>query len=138
MKFRTARTANTRVPGWARFCPAIAVGILTSLSVNAQTAEPVSPTTTNSAMDAGVDLVKERMEEIIVYASRGKNDATENALLQVRKQASYCTSAKVLRVSVVSQRIRELHEEQGIEYVVLTRTPKEGLTKRSSTDLRGF
>ncbi len=29
-------------------------------------------------------------------------------------------------------------EAHGIEYVVLTRTPKEGLTKRSSTDLRGF
>ncbi len=28
--------------------------------------------------------------------------------------------------------------EHGIEYVVLKRTPKEGLTKRSSTDLRGF
>jgi len=29
-------------------------------------------------------------------------------------------------------------KENGIEYVVLKRTPKEGLTKRSSTDLRGF
>ena len=29
-------------------------------------------------------------------------------------------------------------KEHGIEYVVLRRTPKEGLTKRSSTDLRGF
>ena len=29
-------------------------------------------------------------------------------------------------------------EEKGIEYAVLKRTPKEGLTKRSSTDLRGF
>jgi cytidyltransferase-like protein len=28
--------------------------------------------------------------------------------------------------------------EHGIEYVVLTRTPKEGLPRRSSTDLRGF
>lgn len=29
-------------------------------------------------------------------------------------------------------------KENGIDYVVLKRTPKEGLTKRSSTDLRGF
>jgi cytidyltransferase-like protein len=29
-------------------------------------------------------------------------------------------------------------EEHGIEYLVLKRTPKEGLKKRSSTDLRGF
>jgi len=29
-------------------------------------------------------------------------------------------------------------KEHGIEYVVLTRTPKEGLTKRSSTGFRGF
>jgi cytidyltransferase-like protein len=29
-------------------------------------------------------------------------------------------------------------KERGIEYVVLKRTPKEGLAKRSSTDLRGF
>jgi cytidyltransferase-like protein len=28
--------------------------------------------------------------------------------------------------------------KNGIEYAILTRTPKEGLTKRSSTDLRGF
>ena len=29
-------------------------------------------------------------------------------------------------------------KEKGIEYAVLKRVPKEGLTKRSSTDLRGF
>ena len=29
-------------------------------------------------------------------------------------------------------------EEHGIEYLVLKRTPKEGLAKRSSTELRGF
>jgi cytidyltransferase-like protein len=29
-------------------------------------------------------------------------------------------------------------EEHGIEYLVLKRTPKDGLKKRSSTDLRGF
>jgi cytidyltransferase-like protein len=29
-------------------------------------------------------------------------------------------------------------EENGIEYIVLKRTPKEGLPRRSSTDLRGF
>ncbi len=28
--------------------------------------------------------------------------------------------------------------EHGIEYVVLKRTPKEGLPRRSSTDLRGY
>jgi hypothetical protein len=28
--------------------------------------------------------------------------------------------------------------EHGLEYVVLKRTPKEGLPRRSSTDLRGF
>lgn len=28
--------------------------------------------------------------------------------------------------------------EHGLEYVVLQRLPKEGLTRRSSTDLRGF
>ena len=29
-------------------------------------------------------------------------------------------------------------EEKGIEYIVLKRTPKEGLPRRSSTDLRGY
>ena len=29
-------------------------------------------------------------------------------------------------------------EEHGLDYVVLKRLPKEGLTRRSSTDLRGF
>jgi cytidyltransferase-like protein len=33
---------------------------------------------------------------------------------------------------------RSFCEERGIEYVVLKRTPKEGLPKRQSTDLRGF
>lgn len=33
---------------------------------------------------------------------------------------------------------REFCARQGIRYVVLKRTPKEGLTRRSSTDLRGF
>ena len=33
---------------------------------------------------------------------------------------------------------REFCAKHGIEYVVLKRVPKEGLTKRSSTDLRGF
>ena len=33
---------------------------------------------------------------------------------------------------------REFCEANGIEYVVLKRVPKEGLTRRSSTDLRGF
>ena len=33
---------------------------------------------------------------------------------------------------------REFCEERGIRYVVLKRTPKEGLTRRSSTDLRGY
>ncbi len=33
---------------------------------------------------------------------------------------------------------RAFCEEHGIEYVVLKRLPKEGLTKRQSTDLRGF
>ena len=33
---------------------------------------------------------------------------------------------------------REFCEKNGIEYAVLKRTPKPGLTKRSSTDLRGF
>jgi hypothetical protein len=33
---------------------------------------------------------------------------------------------------------RRYCEEQGIEYIVLKRTPKEGLPRRSSTDLRGF
>lgn len=32
----------------------------------------------------------------------------------------------------------EFCKRKGIEYVVLKRTPKEGLEKRSSTDLRGF
>lgn len=32
----------------------------------------------------------------------------------------------------------EFCREHGIEYAVLTRTPKEGLAKRSSTNLRGF
>ena len=33
---------------------------------------------------------------------------------------------------------RNFCEERGIEYVVLKRTPKEGLPKRQSIDLRGF
>ncbi len=33
---------------------------------------------------------------------------------------------------------RRFCAENGIEYVVLARTPKEGLPRRSSTDLRGF
>jgi cytidyltransferase-like protein len=33
---------------------------------------------------------------------------------------------------------RRYCEEKGIEYIVLKRTPKEGLPRRSSTDLRGF
>jgi cytidyltransferase-like protein len=33
---------------------------------------------------------------------------------------------------------REFCREHGLQYVVLKRTPKEGLTKRSSTGLRGF
>ena len=33
---------------------------------------------------------------------------------------------------------RAFCEERGIEYVVLKRAPKPGLTRRSSTDLRGF
>lgn len=33
---------------------------------------------------------------------------------------------------------QEFCKKHGIEYVVLKRTPKPGLTKRSSTDLRGF
>jgi cytidyltransferase-like protein len=33
---------------------------------------------------------------------------------------------------------REFCAQHGLQYVVLKRTPKEGLTKRSSTDLRGF
>ncbi len=33
---------------------------------------------------------------------------------------------------------RRFCEEHGIEYVVLQRTPKEGLPRRQSTDLRGF
>jgi len=33
---------------------------------------------------------------------------------------------------------RKFCEEHGLEYLVLTREPKPGLTKRSSTDLRGF
>jgi len=33
---------------------------------------------------------------------------------------------------------RRFCQERGIEYVVLARTPKEGLPRRSSTDLRGY
>jgi hypothetical protein len=33
---------------------------------------------------------------------------------------------------------REFCQKRGIEYVVLKRIPKEGLARRSSTDLRGF
>jgi cytidyltransferase-like protein len=33
---------------------------------------------------------------------------------------------------------RRYCEEKGLEYIVLRRTPKEGLPRRSSTDLRGF
>jgi cytidyltransferase-like protein len=33
---------------------------------------------------------------------------------------------------------RRYCEENGIEYIVLERTPKEGLPRRSSTDLRGY
>jgi cytidyltransferase-like protein len=33
---------------------------------------------------------------------------------------------------------REFCQKHGLQYVILKRTPKDGLTKRSSTDLRGF
>ena len=33
---------------------------------------------------------------------------------------------------------REFCARHGLDYVVLKRTPKEGLTPRTSTDLRGF
>ena len=33
---------------------------------------------------------------------------------------------------------RAFCEEHGLEYVVLKRLPKDGLTRRQSTDLRGF
>jgi hypothetical protein len=33
---------------------------------------------------------------------------------------------------------RRYCEERGIEYVVLKRIPREGLPRRTSTDLRGF
>jgi hypothetical protein len=33
---------------------------------------------------------------------------------------------------------REFCQKHSLQYVVLKRTPKEGLTKRSSTSLRGF
>lgn len=33
---------------------------------------------------------------------------------------------------------REFCREHGLQYVILKRTPREGLTRRSSTDLRGF
>ena len=33
---------------------------------------------------------------------------------------------------------REFCKQHGLEYVVLKRTPKEGLTRRTSTNLRGF
>lgn len=33
---------------------------------------------------------------------------------------------------------REYCKDNGIEYIVLKRVPKEGLPRRSSTDLRGF
>jgi hypothetical protein len=33
---------------------------------------------------------------------------------------------------------REFCRAHGLEYVVLKRTPKEGLPRRQSTDLRGF
>jgi cytidyltransferase-like protein len=33
---------------------------------------------------------------------------------------------------------RRYCEEKGLEYIVLKRTPKEGMPRRSSTDLRGF
>jgi len=33
---------------------------------------------------------------------------------------------------------RRFCEENGLEYIVLKRTPKSGLPRRSSTDLRGY
>jgi hypothetical protein len=33
---------------------------------------------------------------------------------------------------------RQYCEQKGIEYIVLKRKPKPGLTRRTSTDLRGF
>ena len=41
-------------------------------------------------------------------------------------------------VWVVDEDKGDFCKKNGIEYVVLRRPPKEGLTKRSSTDLRGF
>ena len=36
------------------------------------------------------------------------------------------------------QEKREFCEQHGLEYIVLKREPKPGLTRRCSTDLRGF
>ena len=74
------RTADSRVRLQTRFSKALAVSAIAAFSFAAHADQPVSPTTTSNGMDAGIDLVKERMEEIIVYAPRDQNVA-DQALL---------------------------------------------------------
>ena len=44
----------------------------------------------------------------------------------------------VARFEQSGQSREQFCAERGLEYVVLKRTPKEGLKRRASTDLRGF
>ncbi len=75
------RTADSRVRLQTRFSQALAVSAIAAISFAAHADQPVSPTTTSNGMDAGIDLVRERMEEIIVYAPRDQMNVADQALL---------------------------------------------------------
>lgn len=92
------RTADKRVQRRTRFSQALVVGILAAMSAGAQSAEPISPKTTASAMDTGVDLVKERMEEIVVYATRGKRDSSHDELLTDPLRTRILEEIRVLNI----------------------------------------
>ena len=112
--FRTTGYPHTgKSPFGLRQLSAALAGCL--LCTSAVLADPVTPSTSN-ALDAGVDLVRERMEEIVVYASRDQNDASSDELL-----------ADPLRARIMKE-IRELNVldeefEWRLETASLTLTP---------------
>jgi len=83
--FRTAEVRSQpsrRKPcsGRLRILVAGCLAALTAFSAT-RAEEPVSPETTESALDAGVELVSRRMDEIVVYAYRGMDGRAYDSLL---------------------------------------------------------
>ena len=61
---------------------ALATGCLLALTgLDVYASEPVSPESASIALDAGVELVSKRMDEIVVYAYRGMDGRAYDALL---------------------------------------------------------